>query len=139
MHTCRGHGHGHGHGHAGARSEGELIRLRLHLLSTAWRLTPDAKALCALTLYRELQADGTLPPMRSTTDVSPQAEQLQDDMQAQQSLQEDASRLARRLSMDSHSSGSSSGAICVRAGYECRHTHTYLDILSHTLVLHAAK
>ena len=75
---------------AGARSEGELIRLQLTLLASAWRLTPDAKALCALTLYRELQADGTLPPMKRGEVRSPTIS----------GVKEDASSRARRASVE---------------------------------------
>jgi hypothetical protein len=37
------------------KEEGEHIKLHIVPLMTLWHVTPDVKALSALTLYRELQ------------------------------------------------------------------------------------
>jgi len=45
----------------GRADEGEVITLQLVKFEDLWRTCPDAKALCALALYKELQSQGRLP------------------------------------------------------------------------------
>jgi len=56
----------------GLRSHGELITLEVLELDQLWRITPDAKALSALWLYKQLekegQLDGVCPFEELTTD-----------------------------------------------------------------------
>jgi hypothetical protein len=44
----------------GLAEEGEVIKLHILPLKDVWRASPDAKCLAALTLYRELQAEGVI-------------------------------------------------------------------------------
>jgi hypothetical protein len=44
----------------GRADEGEVISLELVKLEDVWRTCPDAKALCALTLYTQLKSHGRL-------------------------------------------------------------------------------
>mmetsp|Transcript_51326 Transcript_51326/g.154222 ORF Transcript_51326/g.154222 Transcript_51326/m.154222 type:complete len:134 (-) Transcript_51326:178-579(-) len=45
----------------GLREEGEIIVLRVVRMDDVWRLCPDAKALCALFLLKQLQSSGMIP------------------------------------------------------------------------------
>ncbi|KAJ1257780.1 hypothetical protein BS78_10G022300 [Paspalum vaginatum] len=49
----------------GLRDHGELIKLRVVPYSQLWRLTADAKALCAVALYEMAKREGLLPTLPS--------------------------------------------------------------------------